>query len=108
MRPTLCIGLTLWLFGINQGDDKRRSIKMLLGGALIVSLLTGIVIEGKRTGELEKLGDNVEMIVDNADAFWSGRYSLATHTKINRGGRGECRGAASIRAWSRRGGCFRR
>ena len=76
--PTLCLGLTLWLFGINQaGNDKGRSIKMILGGGLIVMLLTGIVIEGKRTGELKNLEDNAGMIVDNASALWSGRYSLA-------------------------------
>jgi hypothetical protein len=75
--PTLCIGLTLWLFGINQGDAKRRSLKMILGGALIAILLTGIVIEGKRTGELKSVKSNVDMIVHNASALWSGRYSVA-------------------------------
>jgi hypothetical protein len=75
--PTLCIGLTLWLFGVDRGGDKWRLSKMMAAGALIVTLVIGIAIEGQRTGESKNLRDNVEMIVHNAHALWSGRYSVA-------------------------------
>jgi hypothetical protein len=76
--PTLCMGLAIWHFGLSDsGCKKQRSIKAIVAGSLIVMLLTGIAIEGKRTGELERIHSNISSIVDNAAALWSGRYSVA-------------------------------
>jgi hypothetical protein len=76
--PTLCLGLAIWHFGL--GDccrDRLRSIKTILAGSLSAMLLIGIAVEGKRTGELERITDAVDSIADNAVALWSGRYSVA-------------------------------
>jgi hypothetical protein len=76
--PTLCMGLLIWHFGVSESScERRRSIKAILAGSLIVMLLTGIVIEGKRTGKLEHIERDISNIIGNAVAFWSGRYSVA-------------------------------
>jgi hypothetical protein len=76
--PTLCMGLLIWHFGVTETSCKRqRSIKAILAGPLIVMLLIGIVIEGKRTGKLEHIESDISNIIGNAVAFWSGRYSVA-------------------------------
>jgi hypothetical protein len=76
--PTLCMGLAIWQFGLGDASWTRLDpIKTILAGSLSAVLLIGIAIEGKRTGELDRIEGAVNSIIDNAAAFWSGRYSVA-------------------------------
>ena len=71
------MGLLIWHFGVSESSGNSRLLKAIVAGSLIMTLLMGIAIEGKRTGEFEHIESNISNIVGNAVALWSGRYSVA-------------------------------
>lgn len=76
--PTLCTCLALWHFGISESRaGTRGSLRTMLGGALTALLLTGVAIEGKVTEKFDEVESNISLVVGNAMALWSGRYSVA-------------------------------